>query len=262
VVRVVNHGTDHADADRPTADDPGYARFAYATHAGPEYGPEARRSPLDNHVTLVDTHGAAAHRSPLVPLGVRGRIGASRYRAHWPVEPMPDRVGWPPRQPAFATGPWLTIASVLRGAIEIRVARVDPEPDDADVHSGPWWLRIGGYPIAADLPPSTRTVGSWAEAWREDGLRSAVVGLHCLTDCRVYRGEATNAYGRHSAVPAVATTDPVVRGRVYAAAVILTGGAEPTLPQLVVAHSPVARITVWWPDGEVDQLHLDPVVGA
>jgi hypothetical protein len=260
VVRVVNHGTDHADARAPTADDPGYARFAYATHAGPEYGADARRSPLDNHVALVDAHGMAAHRSPLVPLGVRGRIGLSRYRAHWPAGRMPDRGVWPPRQPSFEAGPWVTTASVLRGAIEIRVARVDP--DDADVHGGPWWLRIGGYAVAADRPPEARTVGSWADSWREDGLRSAVVGLHGLPNARVHHSEATNAYGRYSAVPAVCTTDPVVPGRVYAAAVILTRNAEVTLPQLAVAHSPVARITVWWPDGEVDQVHLDDFSGS
>jgi hypothetical protein len=263
VVRVVNHGTDHADARVPTADEPGYARHAYATHAGPEYDLAGRSSPVDSHVALLDGDGAAAHRSPLVPLGVHGRTGASRFRAHWLAERLPDAGGWPPRQPAFHTGPWVTTASVLRGAIEIRVARVDPEPDEADVHGGPWQLRIGGYALAADRPPQARTVGAWAEVWREDGLRSAVIGLHGMPGAQVSRGERSNAYGRHSATPAVRTTVPVVRGQVYAAAVILTRGGEMALPQLAVdAGDRVARVAVWWPDGEVDQLRLAPVTGA
>ncbi|HKT04537.1 MAG TPA: hypothetical protein VJT31_33900, partial [Rugosimonospora sp.] len=175
----------------------------------------------------------------------------------------PGRV-WPPRQPAFRGGPWVSTASVLRGAVEIRLARVDPAPDAAEVDSGQWRLRIGGYPLAAERPPQIRVAGPWAEAWREDGLRSAVVGLHGLPDAQVHRGAGTNAYGRHSAVPAVATAEAVVRGRVYAAAVILAGGGtEVSLPQLAVnADGPVARIVVWWPDGEVDRVQLDPAAGG
>jgi hypothetical protein len=263
VVRVVNHGTDHADGRVSIADDPGYARHAYATHAGPEYDLAARSSPVDSHVALLDDAGMAAHRTPLVPLGVHGRVGMSRFRAHWLAEPLPGRAAWPPRQPAFRTGPWVTTASVLRGAIEIRLARVDPEPDAEEVHSGPWRLRIGGYALAAARPPQARTAGPWAEAWREDGLRSGVAGLHGLTAGQMHRGEGTNAYGRHSAVPAVSTTVPVVRGQVYAAAVILTGDPDVTLPQLAVnTDSQVASVVVWWPDGEVDQLRLEPAAGG
>ncbi|GFJ94493.1 DUF2264 domain-containing protein [Phytohabitans rumicis] len=37
VVRVANHGTDHAADEAFSTDEPGYSRHAYATHAGPEY---------------------------------------------------------------------------------------------------------------------------------------------------------------------------------------------------------------------------------
>ncbi len=249
VVRVVNHGADHADAHVPIADDPGYARLAYATHAGPEYGAEARHSPLDNHVALLDGDGLAAHRSPLVPLGVRGRVGASRYRAHWPVRPVPDRGAWPPRQPAFRAGPWVTTASVLRGAVEIRVARVD---------GGAFRLRIGGYALAAGGPPQAHVEGARAEAWRADGLRSTVVGLCGLPEAAVLRFEGTNAYGRHSAVPAVCTSGPTAEGELYVAAVILGVGPEP-LPEIVVDGG---GVLVRWPDGETDEVGLDAPAGA
>jgi hypothetical protein len=261
VIRVVNHGTDHADAPVPVADEPGYARHAYATHAGPDYDLAARKSPVDSHVALLNADGVAAHRSPLVPLGIRGRIGVSRFRAHWLAEPLPERSGWPPRQPAFHIGPWVTTASVLRGAVEIRLARIDPAAGVEEVHSGPWRLRIGGYALAADRPPRTHVTGPRADAWREDGLRSAVIGLYGLPGAQVHRGEGTNAYGRHSATPVAGTLVPAVRGRVYAAAVVLTGSADVTLPQLAVdAGDEVARVAVWWPDGEVDHVRLEPAV--
>jgi hypothetical protein len=281
VVRVVNHGTDHADERVPGADDPGYARHAYATHAGPEYGPAARYSPLDSHVGLVGRDGLAAHRSPLVPLGVRGRVGASRHRAHWPTGPLPEQL-WPARHPEFRAGPWISTASALYGAVEVRLARVDAAGDGSGVHGGGWVLRIGGYPLAAEQPPQVRVVDGQAEVWRPDGLRSAVVGLHGLPQALVHRGDGTNAFGRHSAVPVVATGAPVVFGRVYAAAVILTGDpivapprgrvggarlrqrpAPAALPRVVLdPEGPGIGVLVEWPDGETDHLRLDPPDGC
>ncbi len=250
VVRIANHGTDHADGAAPGLDEPTYARYAYATHAGPEHGDDARSAPVDNHVALLDRDGAVAHRTPLVPLGVGGRVAASRHRAHWPAGPLPATV-WPPRQPAFRAGPWVTAASVLRGPVEVRLARVDPAPDAQTVAG--WRLRVGGYALAADRPLWTAAGGSTAEARRADGLRSAVIGLSGLPAAEVRESEGTNAFGRYSAVPAVRTDGPVRFGRVYAAAVVLTGAGDLVLPQVLVSDG---GVEVRWPSGDVDRLTL------
>lgn len=277
VVRVVNHGTDHADDAILSADDPGYSRHAYATHAGPEYG----LPPLDSHAALVDVAGNPSHRRPLRPLGVRGRVAISRHRAHWPLA-APATDIWPPPQPPSVAGPWLTTASVLRGAVEIRLVRVDgpspaapacaefpgSEPPDAEPcghgavpgldtpGGGPWTLRIGGYPLADADPPDVAVEGTSASVRRPDGLRSAVVGLRGLPVSRVQRRAGTNPFGPHSAVPLSESGEPVRPGEVYAAAVVLGGGSIPALPQVSVSSAP-AWIEVRWPDGERDLVVLD-----
>lgn len=263
IVRVVNHGTDHGTDERPGADDPGYARHAYTTHTGPEYDDEARRSPLDNHVALVRPDGSASHRTPLTPLVVRGRVGVSRHRAHWPVGALPARDRWPPEPVGFSPGPWLTTASVLRGAVEVRLARVDPAGTDG----GPWLLRIGGHPLADDAgPPRSVRRGAVARCRRSDGLTSTVVGLRLLPDAGVAVRVGGNAYGRHSVIPFVTSGAPggARPGEVYAAAVVLVGpGGRPRLPTVTVTvvaaePDPVSLVVIDWPDGERDEVRLGP----
>src|SRR6185295_14079190 len=146
IVRVVNHGADHAADAILATDVPGYSRHAYSTHAGPWYD----GSLIDNHVALIDAEGNASHRRPLTPLEIRGRVAVSRHRAHWPVG-EPPAVTWPPRQPEFRSGPWVITASVLRGAVEVRLARVEEreEGEEADAE-GLWTVRVGGHAIGAD----------------------------------------------------------------------------------------------------------------
>ncbi len=241
VIRVVNHGTDHAADAPPVPDDPGYSRHAYATHTGPEYGAAARHSPLDNHVALVDEAGAASHRRPLVPLGIAGRVAVSRHRAHWPVEGGP------------LLGPVVRTASVLRGALEVRLVRVDPA-DERTTAPGPWTLRVGGYPVAGAAPPRARVRPGEARAAGAGGLTSAVVGLRGLGAAGVLHGEGGNAYGPYSAIPYVHTGGPVAFGEVYAAAVVLTGAPAPTELPAVLADPDLVRVV--WPDGAVDEVRL------
>ncbi|KIF72421.1 hypothetical protein HY68_25305, partial [Streptomyces sp. AcH 505] len=143
VVRVVNHGSDHADPARPHSDDPCYARLGYATHAAPDMPADPTGGPVDSTVTLVDADGRAAHRRPLRRISVQGATGVSRSRAHWPERETWDPFGGP--DCPYRTGPWVTVASVLRGAVEIRIARVDPAAEEDG--EGPWRLRAGGWAL-------------------------------------------------------------------------------------------------------------------
>lgn len=274
VVRVVNHGTDHQAGACPDSDDPGYARLAYSTAAGPDYDLAARQDPTDNHVALVDRAGAASHRGPLLPLGTHGRVGISQHQARWLVGPLAEAFQWPPAPASLRPGPVVTCASVLRGAIEVRVVRVEPtrrEGQWAPEHPhgrGPLTLRIGGFAIADDnaVQVTVRPETATATARRADGLTCVVTGLRGLASPGAAPRADANPFGRHSAVPLVTTTGPVVRGAVYAAAVVLSGDQAllatlpMALPEVTVA-SDGSTVQVRWADGVVDPVVL-PISAA
>ncbi|WP_258563265.1 DUF2264 domain-containing protein, partial [Streptomyces phytophilus] len=158
VVRVVNHGGDHADPGRLHADDPCYARFAYSTHTAPETpgdptagdGSCADADPLDNAVVLLDPAGRASHRRPSARVSIGETTAVSRSRAHWPADTAWDPFGGP--DCAYVPGPWLTVGSALRGSVEVRAVRVDPGAGDAPGEEGAAGhvLRVGGWALAVD----------------------------------------------------------------------------------------------------------------
>jgi hypothetical protein len=250
IVRIANHGTDHADhADHaesglPEPDDPFYSRLAYATRTGPDLD-----GMTDSHIALIDGSGRPSHRRPLRRVHVGGRAGISRYQAHWPAQPGGE--------PAV-TGPWLTTASILRGCWEIRAVLVDPAPVNSQSH-----LRIGGWLVAADEPPAQAIDGGTASVRRTDGLTSIVSALHGSMAAAV-EGPAggnafDNAFGAHAAVPYLRSVQPVVPGEAYAAAIALSAdpagpGEQPRLDAEVSATG--AQLRVRWPDGESDHLDL------
>ena len=130
IVRVANHGTDHASGDERDTYDPFYCRWSYATRTGPDLSGD-----VDSAISLVTADGQASRRRPLHPLRAEGRVPVSRHQAHWPSADGPSLV----------PGPWLTTASVLRGRWEVRLVRIAP-----DAAPGPWTLRFGGWAVAAD----------------------------------------------------------------------------------------------------------------
>ena len=160
------------------------------THTGPEYD----GSLVDSHVALVDGHGRAS-ASPTSATCACGYAHRSLPTPRaWRVGPLP-RWGWPPQQPEFVAGPWLTTASALRGPVEVRLVRVDElvtepwtSPTSPTDLLGPWTLRVSGYG-AADTQPLTMVVrDATAEATRPDGLTSLVVGLRGLPLAQVWDG--------------------------------------------------------------------------
>jgi len=183
VVRLINHGADHAPPAEPAgvepAVDPHYDRLAYANHAGPEISDAASLQRVDNLTSLVDQHGKPSYRGRIRRLGVGVRSAASWHNA-W--------VG--------AEGPWpIETASVVHGGWEIRCSLVH----------GPAGVivRSGGYAVAGDSLPAA-TVGeqpAWASARNSDGLMSAVVNLHGYDEAGVHRDLGANPFGPHSATP-------------------------------------------------------------
>ncbi|MFD3564769.1 DUF2264 domain-containing protein [Streptomyces sp. NPDC058686] len=259
VVRVVNHGGDHADPARPHADDPCYARFAYSTHTAPETpgdptaaGGSADADPLDNAVVLLDAAGRASHRRPATRISIDGATAVSRSRAHWPADATWDVFGGPNTR--YTLGPWLTVGSALRGSVEVRAVRVDGAPGAGHV------LRIGGWALAVDpaaAPTAGPVEGTCARVEGADGLVSAVIGAHRLPDAALAGGVDTNAFGATSATPVVQTAGPVAHGTVHVALVHLGGTDPAALPQVTTrAEGTTLLADVTWPDGVHDTIRL------
>jgi hypothetical protein len=263
VVRVVNHGGDHADPARPHADDPCYARFAYSTHTAPETpgdptaGPDAcaYADPLDNAVVLLDGAGRASHRRPAQRISLDGTTAVSRSRAHWPANATWDPFGGPDTE--YVLGPWITVGSALRGSVEVRAVRVDPAAGEDATGLG-HVLRVGGWAVPVDSRTASGPVtGDTAQVTGAEGLVSAVVGARGLTRARVVPGTDSNALGAHSAVPVVETPGAVTPGTAYVALVHL-GGTEPrALPQVVTgAEGSTLLVEVSWDGGARDTIRL------
>ena len=239
IVRVANHGTDHACDGSDEAYDPFYGRWSYATRTGPEVGGD-----VDAGIALIAADGRASRRPPLVPVRAEGRIGVSRHRADWPKANG---------QPAVA-GPWLSTASVVRGCWEVRLVRVAPDA------AGQWTLRIGGWAVAAERPPDQQEEPDGGSVRGADGLTSSVIGLHGSMIPGVHRPAGAHAFGLHFAVPYLHSAEPAGPGDTYAAAVSLSAdpadrGESPTL-SIAPGDAGHVTATIHWPDGEQDQLSL------
>ncbi|SDS46311.1 hypothetical protein SAMN04515669_1157 [Jiangella sp. DSM 45060] len=264
IVRVLNHGTDHAAVPAAAADLPFYARHGYATHAAPELSHGDAQAPFDSHVALLDAEGRPSHRTPLRRVDAGPDALASSGRAHW-LE-LSAAAGTTQDTESMRVGPWLTTATLVRGGVEVRLARVDPVPpdfgrpgtaaaDDPDAHRlvdpGPWRLRFGGWAVASDAAaPAHRLGDRHAAATTESGLTSVVVGCDGVDDAGVRASAGSNPLGRWSATPWARTSAPIRTGTVYAAVVVLAGvpsaadDADRTAVRIADADA-----SVTWPDG-------------
>jgi hypothetical protein len=243
IIRVANHGTDHAsgdDAEAVNAPDPVYCRWSYATRTAPDLNGD-----IDSAISLLTADGRASLRRPLHPVSAQDRVGISRHQAHWPS----------PDGQAPTPGPWLTTASVLRGRWEVRLARIDP-----DAAPGPWALQFGGWPVAADEPPDHQQEPGTVSVTTTDGLTSTITALHGTMRPGVHRPATAHAFGRHAAIPYLHSAAPALPGELYAVMVTLSADAaaqdEPPGLKIKAAEADEARVTVTWPDGEQDDLTL------
>jgi hypothetical protein len=246
VVRVLAHGPDHAPLSRPGVDEPEYARYGFSSHAAPDMG---LVSPVDSHIALVLADERVSHRRPVRPVRIGDGVAVSRSRAHWLVGAPPEPWGAVDDTGEWLEGPMVTSASVLRGAVEVRLALVEQESA-----VGPVRLRMGGWAIADDAEPVEDVVGASVTCRRADGLTSAVVGLRGLSVAGWSRAEGRNPMGAVSVTPWVESAEPVRAGEVYAALVVLSGVAvELSGIEVAVAGR---SVTVRWADGSEEILLL------
>ncbi|BCW77375.1 DUF2264 domain-containing protein [Arthrobacter sp. NicSoilB11] len=203
IVRVLNHGTDHANPGVQVADSPLYARLGYSTATFPDLEPES----LDNAVVFEDAGGRLTHRTGFEFLGhftLDGiQVGASRTATSW-IAIDPD-CGPDHGSGAAGTatpGPEATVVSLTRGAVELRLVRVRGGSSLAAR------MRIGGWPIEAGsaLASEVRPVPWGGE----------------LDDGGTWGRQAPYPMGSHLTIPWIGTSGGVADGD-YAAVVGLGG---------------------------------------
>jgi hypothetical protein len=256
LVRIVNHGTDHSVPGDPRGDSPLYARLGYSTGTLPPLTGTAVGSPPDNSVVLLDSAGRATHRNGFDPLYADVVDGCgravSRARTHWVAteeDTGPDHGSG--RAGTVREGPTVTVGSLIRGAVEIRAARIDSGTGlDGTV------LEFSGWPVAAEQPPEATTDAAEGPVSTVHGerLTSSVTSIAGLPVPLVHRERDTSPLGPHVAVPVLRTTDMPKVGEVYVAAVVLTGAhAEVDPPAVQVTAN---GVTVRWPDGKESTLDL------
>ncbi|MFE7407003.1 DUF2264 domain-containing protein [Isoptericola sp. NPDC057559] len=282
VVRVYNHGTDHAAEGDETGDSPLYARLGYSTATSPLLDAEGWTDPLDQSVVLLDAEGRATHRTGFRTLEARttsdpddpdspdgdsatAAILASRARAHWlDAEPAAFDAGSGLTGDAHPAGT-VTTVSVVRGAWEVRLVRVE-EPSPVAVA-----LRVGGWPVSGD---DARPDGPHAA--RASALRSTLMpvvpgpgagevpGSSPAWLAGVAAADDATPLGSRTATPWVAA-EPVPVGHWLAVVVGLHGGLrdarqqdEPVVPDVEVTDVRAAgtEVRVRWPDGAVTRAAL------
>lgn len=219
IVRVVNHGTDHADEGATAADSPLYARIGYSTATAPVLDESGWTDPLDQSVVLVDAAGRRSHRTGMTRLAAETGVACSVSYARWvKTDPTQPDHGDGRRGIAEPAGR-ITVLSLVRGPWELRLARVD-EPAPAAGR-----LRIGGWPVAAAR------------------LHSHLVPV---------LGEGTHGRDTHDDGPLGGPVQvpwleyPVTPGAWVAALIALSPEASPPRCR---AHFTADGVEVEWPDG-------------
>lgn len=215
VVRVANHGTDHATEGDERTDAPLYAKLGYSTATFP--------TAHDNAICLVK-NGARSHRAGFRTVGA----GISRARLRWvttPAEPAPDHGSG--RRGDVEKGPLVTMASVLRGPVEVRIARLEEEAADDCL------LEFTGWPATT--------------------LISRLVPLAGFTETITDELRTTSPLADDVRIPVLRTAAaPVVR-HIYAVAVIL--GEE----QIPTVRVDAATLEIRWTPAEHSRVELtDP----
>jgi len=207
IVRVVNHGSDHAPppSDDPSVPEPAvdaqYARYGFSNRTGPDLELTSGEPPVDNGVHLVAPDGRFSRRGRIHRLGFGADHASSWSPAVWPASEAPDPEA--PDPEGLEQLP-VEVTSIVYGCHELRCIRVT----GASTGAGPTAAVAGGYALAADVPPTAVTgtddLGrSWALATRADGTTSTVWGLAGCRGAEIRTASGANPFGPCSATPVV-----------------------------------------------------------
>ncbi|HEY0187269.1 MAG TPA: DUF2264 domain-containing protein [Cellulomonas sp.] len=254
IVRVVNHGTDHADAGDLGGDSPLYARLGYSTATFPLHRGTDWAAPVDQSVVLVDPEGRRSHRAGMVPLLLTEHAGtvvaASRSRAHWlDAGPAPTRHGAGLAGSPTSAGT-LTVVSAVRGPWEVRLVRTHD-----DLAAQAVALECGGWAVAHDAGVATVADGLRVDQ-SSPALSGAVVGLHGWHSARVLHRDGATPIGSHATVGVLHAP---ARPGWTVSAVGLAGAREPhALEDTPLVALSRDHATITWTDGTTTRVDLHP----
>ena len=258
IVRIINHGTDHAVEGSLVGDSPLYARIGYSTATSPLLDVEAWENPLEQSVALVDGGGRATHRAAMRLIDTRiqddegGRVGisSSTSTAHW-ITPRPSahRHGSGLDGDITVAGE-VTVHSLVRGVWEVRLSRVESLLAPAELLT----LRVGGWPLVGEIATT-----------RADESTATVSAGTQFSSIRSLRGDASaHLVVRTDASPLGPTaTVPVLEYPVFvgewAVAIVELSGAPIHTVSTPSVDIDGSVVVVTWPDGQRTTTHLpDP----
>lgn len=251
IVRIANHGTDHAHPGALVADSPLYARIGYSTGAAPLVDERAWLEPLEQSVALIDAGGRATHRTAMTLLGARvqddadGRVGiaSSTWDAHWVIpSPTAHRHGSGLAGDVEVAGR-LTVHSLLRGSSEVRIAVVHDLADGLDAAA--LRLRVGGWALTGTQTDHLERADAAAVA--SGGRVSAIRILSAGGETRLVERIEASPLGSRAVIPLAEFS--VDEGTAAIVLVDLAGGEDPTAPTAEVRLDGATAV-VRWPDGQ------------
>ena len=254
IVRVINHGTDHADEGADVADSPLYARIGYSTATAPVLDESGWTAPVDQSVVLIDEAGRCTHRSGMRTLTVRvdgdgpTRVGVagSVASAHWVDADLGKPDHGTGRAGRSRPAAHITVFSLVRGMWELRLVRIDDIIDTVD--PAMVRLRIGGWAVAGD---------GGATQFRDSAI---VTGSRLASRLTAVRGTAIAGATRHvdggplGAPVRVPWLDYAAQAGVWVAVLVelsadATLSAQPRCRTTVVAGDHELSVRIDWPDG-------------
>ncbi|MGV8978375.1 MAG: DUF2264 domain-containing protein [Cellulomonas sp.] len=260
IVRIANHGTDHAREGSLVGDSPLYARIGYSTATAPLLDEEGWVAPLEQAVVLVDAAGRPTHRAAMTLLDVRvaGDVGVagSRWTAHW-LTPAPTATQHGSgRSGDVVPAGSVTAFSLVRGSWELRLARVDELAEGVD--AGTLTLRLGGWPLVGrDTVPAAAEAVSLTSA----GVTSTLVPVVGEARSAVVTRADASPLGDPAHVP---TLSYPVRVGAWVAALVGLSGVGSTQEERcrteLLERDGGLDVVVHWPDGVRTSSHLS--VGA
>nr|WP_154923722.1 DUF2264 domain-containing protein [Microbacterium testaceum] len=259
VVRVANHGTDHALEGALVGDSPLYARIGYSTATAPLADERAWAEPLEQSVSLLDGRGRATHRAAMRLIDTRVQrdagghvaIAASVSAAHWiTATPTAHRHGSGLTGEVEVAGV-IEVHSLLRGPWEVRLTRVvsvEPHLDPDDLR-----VRVGGWAVSGAETESGAT-GGHALA-RSGSLRSSLLTLHPGAEAHVEHRADASPLGPRSSIPVA--EHPVLVGEWLHTLIELAGDDRAaTALSGSVEHDGAHLVTITWPDGSATTSRL------
>ena len=254
IVRLANHGVDHAHQGDDVGDSPLYARFGYSTATFPLLDDDAWLAPLDQSVVLVDATGRRSHRAGMQVHGVTtpdadGMVTASSTaQAHW-ISPATDQESHGSGiEGSVDRAASITVISALRSDWEVRLVQL------ADISDQALALEVGGWPLAsAEAVPSE--LGEASASLRNEKVRAQLLAISAVDhlSARIERPEGASPLGEHSAV-AILSAPPVPGWSAYALG--LAGLDAATAAPSVTFDATHSHARIAWVDGRHTTVRL------